>query len=167
MGRLFCSYFGAVLNRQKKYLVAQGTCSDLTVDPNGGHGVYDNPEGAKFRVQKTSCFFKSSFCEDCSSVYVEEAIPANCASTPTSTVDVDLDNQIGVFPNPSTDEINVPTEQNFDGYFEVYNLVGERLLQSPDHQIDIRGLRQGAYILVKRYSDGKVKSYPFIKNSDK
>jgi len=97
-------------------------------------------------------------------VYVEEAIPANCASTPTSTVNVDLDNQIRVFPNPSTDEINVPTEQNFDGYFEIYSMVGEQLLQSPDHQIDIRGLRPGAYILVKRYPDGKVKSYKVIKN---
>ena len=100
-------------------------------------------------------------------MYIEEAIPANCASTPTSTVNVGVDNQIGVFPNPSADEINVPTEQNFDGYFEVYSLVGEQLLQSLAHQIDVRSLHQGAYILVKRYSDGRVKSYPFIKNSDK
>jgi len=97
-------------------------------------------------------------------VYVEEAIPANCASTTTSTVNVGVDKKLEVFPNPSTNKINILTELNFDGYFEVYNQLGERLLQSVDHQIDVRSLREGAYILVKRYSDGKVKSYPFIKN---
>lgn len=55
-------------------------------------------------------------------------------------------------------------EPSFEGYFEIYNLVGERLLQSLDPQIDIRSLRQGAYLLVKRYSNGKVNTYPFIKN---
>ncbi|MCI4648032.1 alpha/beta hydrolase fold domain-containing protein [Phaeodactylibacter sp.] len=146
-----------------EYLVAQGICSDLTVDPNGGHGVYDNPEGAKFRVQKTSCFFKSIFCEDCSSAYAEEAVPANCASATTSTVNVAVAQKTEVFPNPSTNEINILTEPNFDGYFEIYNLIGERLLQSVDHQIDIRSFHPGAYILVKRYTDGRLESFKLIK----
>jgi predicted esterase len=146
-----------------EYLVVQGICSDLTVDPNGGHGVYDNPEGAKFRVQKTSCFFKSIFCEDCSSAYAEEAVPANCASATTSTVNVAVAQKTEVFPNPSTNEINILTEPNFDGYFEIYNLIGERLLQSVGHQIDIRSFHPGAYILVKRYTDGRLESFKLIK----
>jgi hypothetical protein len=58
-------------------LVANGVCSDLTVAPGAGHSppVLISPE---FRMSKASCFFRSLFCDDCISVYVEENVEADC-----------------------------------------------------------------------------------------
>lgn len=125
----------------------QGICSDLTVDPNGGHGVYDNPEGAKFRVRKTSCFFKSIFCEECSSVYVEEAIPADCSTAITSAVDISSESKIQVFPNPFDNEIN------FSGLignetFTLFSSAGQMLFSGNNlANIAVARLPAGMYFL--------------------
>ena len=83
-------------------LVANDVCSDLSVAPGAGHSppIFLPPS---FRMSKASCFFKSVFCEDCNSVYVEEAVPANCSSASTSTFDVHSGSQILAFPNPFED----------------------------------------------------------------
>ena len=71
--------------------------------------------------------------------------------------------KIEVFPNPSTHEINVVSEDNFDGHFEIYNMLGVLILQSKQNTINISHLNQGAYILVKRSLDG-VMTTMFVKN---
>jgi len=60
-------------------LVANGVCSDLTVAPGAGHSppVLFPPS---FRMPKASCFFKSLFCDSCSTVYAEENVQANCSN---------------------------------------------------------------------------------------
>lgn len=60
-------------------LVANGVCSDLTVALGAGHSppVLFPPS---FRMPKASCFFKSLFCDSCSTVYAEENVQANCSN---------------------------------------------------------------------------------------
>ena len=60
-------------------LLDNGVCSEITVDPQGGHGIYQNAEGIEFRVARASCFFKSVFCDDCSTFYTEEQVFADCS----------------------------------------------------------------------------------------
>ena len=56
-----------------------GGCSDLTVERQGGHGIYTNTEGLKFRASRASCFFKSVMCNQCQSVYFEHQEPPMCS----------------------------------------------------------------------------------------
>ena len=60
-----------------------------------------------------------------------------------------------VFPNPSTHEINIVIEDNFNGHFEIYNTMGvsDASIQAKHHQYRVT-LNQGTYILVKRSLDG-------------
>jgi len=60
-------------------LIANNVCSDLTVNPNGGHGVYVNATGTAFRVGRASCFFKSVICDTCIPFSAEVQVPANCS----------------------------------------------------------------------------------------
>ncbi|MEM9687162.1 MAG: alpha/beta hydrolase [Bacteroidota bacterium] len=57
-----------------------GICFDLTVEPDGEHGIYLNPLGTIFRVGRASCFFKSMMCDNCNNFYAEEVIEANCSN---------------------------------------------------------------------------------------
>lgn len=55
-----------------------GGCSDLTVEPQGGHGIYTDTEGIKFRASRASCFFKSVMCDQCQTVSFEGQEPPIC-----------------------------------------------------------------------------------------
>jgi acetyl esterase/lipase len=104
-------------------LVANEVCSDLTVAPGAGHSppVLFPPV---FRMSKASCFFKSLFCEDCNSVYVEENVPAGCSSISTSTTSMHSTREIHIFPNPFQDEIQI-LGLSGNEYFVLRNLAGQ------------------------------------------
>ncbi|MEM8892506.1 MAG: alpha/beta hydrolase, partial [Bacteroidota bacterium] len=88
------------------FLTQSGQCSDLTVDPNGSHGVYNSQEGVVFRLNRTSCFFKSILCNSCSSSSSTEPIPPDCSGSTTTSIQ-DLSNFLTVYPNPFSDRIQV------------------------------------------------------------
>jgi hypothetical protein len=91
-------------------LLSNGVCSDISVRPGGGHGVYqDSIIGVPFRVGRAACFFKSLFCNNCSSNYQTDSIPASCNLT-TSITDFESQKLIQVYPNPFTDKINIYNE---------------------------------------------------------
>lgn len=79
-------------------LVQNGICSDLSVRPGGGHGVYEDSLGTIFRVGRVACFFKSLFCSNCQNSYQIDSIPASCG------IDAGISNQVmnaySVYPNP-------------------------------------------------------------------
>lgn len=79
-------------------LIANGICSELTVDTLGEHGIYRNTSSV-FRAGRASCFFKSIFCNNCSNFYSTDSIPRNC-STPVSIEELTAEPAIMVYPNP-------------------------------------------------------------------
>ena len=57
-----------------------GVCNDLTVVPNGGHGIYRSKKDVDFRINRVACFFKSLICDSCVDFMAEESIPAVCGN---------------------------------------------------------------------------------------
>lgn len=57
-----------------------GVCNDLTVVPNGGHGIYRSKKDVDFRINRVACFFKSLICNSCVDFMAEESIPAVCGN---------------------------------------------------------------------------------------
>ena len=57
-----------------------GVCNDLTVVPNGGHGIYRSKKDVDFRINRVACFFKSLICNSCVDFMAEESIPAVCSN---------------------------------------------------------------------------------------
>ena len=82
-------------------LVNEGVCSELYTEPNGGHGIYT----AVYRGQKAACFFRSIFCDNCSTLSSINMEPADCSSTVGLT-----ENSLEVYrlyPNPSNGDIKI------------------------------------------------------------
>jgi poly(3-hydroxybutyrate) depolymerase len=61
-----------------KALTANGVCADLTVQLDGGHGIYLGTDGTAFRVKRAACFFKSIMCNTCSSFTANERVEPDC-----------------------------------------------------------------------------------------
>ena len=55
-----------------------GVCNDLTVVPDGGHGIYRSQKDVDFRINRVACFFKSLICNSCVDFVALESIPATC-----------------------------------------------------------------------------------------
>ena len=54
-------------------------CNDLTIVPDGTHGIFNSYEGITFRVNRVACFFKSLMCDTCVDFVASENVPAVCS----------------------------------------------------------------------------------------
>lgn len=157
------SFGGGCIHVDKSYgsramhqlLIDNGVCSDLSVKPGGGHGVYqDSVFGVPFRVGRAACFFKSLFCNNCTSFYQTDSIGANCAIGTTSAGNLPSDSKLHVYPNPFHDRINI---RNADGYkeYSLFNPLGQIIYSGTAiNTADFSKLSEGVYVLKVKTSSG-------------
>jgi acetyl esterase/lipase len=127
-------------------LVANSVCSDLTVAPGAGHSppILIAPS---FRMPKASCFFKSIFCNVCSSVYETQNVPANCSTTMSAGDNEFSVNQVLVYPNPFHDKLQI-TGLTGDKYFVLRNISGQRVSEGNNmDELNIAHLTKGIYFI--------------------
>lgn len=127
-------------------LLNNGVCGELNVDPDGFHGVYTNSSGAAFRASRTSCFFKSLFCNSCTDFYTTDSIPPSCSVT--TALEAPAMSTYSVYPNPVQDHFQVTGLQGGET-FSLYNSVGTLLAAAEDvHRFSLGGYPAGIYVLV-------------------
>ncbi len=125
-------------------LEENGICSDLSVDPIGGHGIYIDLEGLVFRTQKTSCFFKNIMCDECSSIYTTDKVDPACTLLSSN----ELNTEIKVFPNPTSNLINFG--ETLKGNLTITSLDGKTIMEIKSFNanlLDVSNLAKGTYIL--------------------
>ncbi|MBS1560980.1 MAG: alpha/beta hydrolase fold domain-containing protein [Bacteroidetes bacterium] len=126
-------------------MIANGVCSELNVDVSGGHGIYRDVASV-YRAQRASCFFRSIFCDRCSSFSTTDSIPSSCSS-PVHVDEQPCATSFHIDPNPFE---GVMTIRGLEGGAEltVYNCFGQ--VVHTDHvtigplQLDVSS---GLYIL--------------------
>jgi alpha/beta hydrolase fold/Secretion system C-terminal sorting domain len=128
-------------------LIDNGVCSDLSVRIGGGHGVYqDSIFGTPFRVGRASCFFRSLFCNNCSSFYQTDSTTASCALT-SSIPGHMINSETLVYPNPFTNQINLLNGDGSETLF-LTNQLGQVFYSGKAIQEnDFSTLPKGVYIL--------------------
>ncbi len=103
-------------------LIANGVCSELNVEVSGGHGIYRDAASV-FRAQHASCFFRSIFCDRCSSFSTTDSIPSSCSS-PVHVDEQPRTTSFHIDPNPFE---SIMTIGGLEGGAEltVYNCFGQ------------------------------------------
>lgn len=132
-----------------KMLNNAGVCSDLTIKPEGGHGVYIfKQEEFIFRVGRAACFFKSLFCNNCSGFYSTSRVDAKCAVNSVGIDELNEENKIALFPNPVQSQLNIKGLEG-SGAFEIniYNHLGQLFLKSFNTTLDVSSLDTGIYLI--------------------
>jgi hypothetical protein len=126
-------------------LIANNTCSELTVDTLGEHGIFRNTNSV-FRAQRASCFFKSVFCANCSNLYTTDSIPSNC-STSSSVDENNFSSVIKVYPNPFENSISI---EGMEGTSDItlFNRFGQVVYMGEKNKGTIQiDLKPGIYFL--------------------
>jgi len=103
-------------------LISNNTCSELTVDTLGEHGIYRNASSV-FRAGRASCFFKSVFCKSCTNLYTTDSVAASC-SNPVSIEQNSLNTALLAYPNPFVDSIKIKGIQHI-AQLAIYNCLGQ------------------------------------------
>ena len=149
------SFGGGCIHVDKSYgsramhnlLISKGICSDLSVKIGGGHGVYqDSIFGTPFRVGRAACFFKSIFCNNCSSFYQTDSTNLGCGLT-TSIINNSTDDKLQIFANPFNDKITITNLEGTENIMLI-NQLGQTIYQgaSIENQ-DFSALQKGIYFL--------------------
>lgn len=129
-------------------LLDNSICSELNLDSLGGHGIY-GPR-VDFRVSRSSCFFKSVFCNNCNSQILTDSISSSCSLVTTLSDMSVANNCIQLFHNPIADVFNITGDLN---YYEIQILssTGNVLIKvnstSNNYTIDISHLPSGLYFI--------------------
>lgn len=130
-----------------------GHCNSLNIDSLGSHGIYQGLMGLTYRVASASCFFKSVFCNTCSSVSTYDVIVPNCAVT-TSAYENHTTSTISVSPNPFQDRIEINGLEG-DEYFMLSNISGQTIFEGSDpNQLNRVTLNSGIYFLLVQSNRG-------------
>lgn len=146
-------------------LLANGVCSELTVDSLG----YHCPHPRNFRVARTACFLKSILCNTCSSNYFTEEIPADCSEAVVGLDDVDTQEpDFLIYPNPASDQFTISGALDLL-QIEMVNPAGQivqtMLPKGNLHIVDISALPSGLYFVkVKGLDINSVRMHKIIKN---
>ena len=126
-------------------LVANNICSELTVDTNGEHGIFRNASSL-FRAQRASCFFKSIFCGNCTSLYTTDSVFSKCSAT-LSAAKINSNPSIDVFPNPVGNLLQIKGV-NEAMEISISNFVGQQVYTTKTSQGEVRiDLQPGIYYL--------------------
>lgn len=135
-------------------LTALGKCSDLTVKPNGGHGIYNNNiDQDIFRIGRACCFFKSLFCNSCVNYYATDSVAAHCSAAQRISIE-NTDPSFIIYPNPAGNEFFIDANNADDAgdlQLELYDVQGKcvlRKLIQGTQEINTSLLREGLYIAV-------------------
>jgi poly(3-hydroxybutyrate) depolymerase len=137
-----------------------GGCTEINVDIDGGHGVYNQTNAQNlYRVNRASCFFKSLFCADCSSFYNTDSIPANCSYIYTKGEPLKKD-EVKIYPNPGKGYFTMESEYIPGNIIQVYNLTGRlvysSVITSGIQNVDLSNLEEGCYLLRKNDFAGRI-----------
>ena len=144
------------------YLVTENICSDITVKPGGGHGIYADANGTTFRTARASCFFKSIFCSSCSDSYATTIVIPDCSSNTTSTEEFKSEDAWVVSPNPFNDYLNISNLTGNES-ISLYDLSGSLIFSNSQIKSEnLYLLPIGIYVLCIK-DDTKSKRIKIIK----
>ncbi|MFA5557231.1 MAG: T9SS type A sorting domain-containing protein [Flavobacteriaceae bacterium] len=92
---------------------------------------------------------------------------ARLAATECGTAVVSVDEhykpQLRLYPNPTNGLVYIEAEENIQSY-EVYNIVGQRLMNGNSNVINLQELSIGTYIVKVKMQSGSVSTQKIVKN---
>ncbi|MCA6362990.1 MAG: carboxylesterase family protein [Bacteroidetes bacterium] len=146
-------------------LAGYGVCYDLTVKPGGGHGVYRSSlQQIEFRVARASCFFRSIFCNTCTSFYATSTVIPDCSPALRLTGEAETPVVLPVaYPNPVADRLTLSAPTGQPVMCRIFNTAGQCVLEvSTTREIDCSSLSEGAYVLMIADAE-KTTPFRFVK----
>ena len=128
--------------------------SDLILEVQDGNGVWNN-------VQPTIDQTNNTLTYDFIELISFTTVTASSVNATLSVEPIEINDFVKVYPNPATDYLFIKSNHNHQS--TLYNVAGQRVLESSSKQLNVIDLPTGVYLLQLKSENNGISTFKIIK----
>lgn len=128
--------------------------TDLVLEVQDGNGVWNN-------VQPTIDQTNNTLTYDFTELISFTTVTASSVNATLSVEPIEINDFVKVYPNPATDYLFIKSDLNYRS--TLYNVAGQRVLESSSKQLNVIDLPTGVYLLQLKSEANTISTFKIIK----
>ena len=128
--------------------------TDLVLEVQDGNGVWNN-------VQPTIDQTNNTLTYDFTELISFTTVTASSVNATLSVDPIEINDFVKVYPNPATDYLFIKSNLNYQS--TLYNVAGQRVLESSSKQLNVIDLPTGVYLLQLKSENNGISTFKIIK----
>ena len=128
--------------------------TDLVLEVQDGNGVWNN-------VQPTIDQTNNTLTYDFTELISFTTVTASSVNATLSVEPIEINDFVKVYPNPATDYLFIKSNLNYQS--TLYNVAGQRVLESSSKQLNVIDLPTGVYLLQLKSENNGISTFKIIK----
>ena len=128
--------------------------SDLVLEVQDGNGVWNNVIPTIDQTNNTLTY-------DFTDLVSFTAVTASSVNATLSVDPIEINDFVKVYPNPATDYLFIKSNLNY--LSTLYNVAGQRVLESSSKQLNVIDLPTGVYLLQLKSEANTISTFKIIK----
>jgi len=128
--------------------------SDLVLEVQDGNGVWNNVIPTIDQANNTLTY-------DFTAVVSFTTVTASSVNATLSVDPIKINDFVKVYPNPATDYLFIKSDLNYQS--TLYNVAGQRVLESSSKQLNVIDLPTGVYLLQLKSEANTISTFKIIK----
>jgi len=154
MTEVLSDYLGVVSFSYEESELNGVSESDLVLEVQDGNGVWNN-------VIPTINETNNTLTYDFTELISFNTVTASSVNATLSVDPVEINDFVKVYPNPTTDYLFIKSNLNYQS--TLYNVAGQRVLESSSKQLSVIDLPTGAYLLQLKSENNGISTFKIIK----
>jgi len=128
--------------------------SDLVLEVQDGNGVWNNVIPTINETDNTLTY-------DFTELISFTTVTASSVNATLSVEPIEINDFVKVYPNPATDYLFIKSDLNYQS--TLYNVAGQRVLESSSKQLNVIDLPTGVYLLQLKSETNTISTFKIIK----
>ena len=128
--------------------------SDLVLEVQDGNGIWNN-------VTPTIDDINHTITYDFTELISFTTVTASSINTTLSVDPIEINDFVKVYPNPATDYLFIKSNLNYQS--TLYNVAGQRVMQSNAKTLNVVNLPSGVYLLQLKSENNSISTFKIIK----
>ncbi|MDC0380584.1 T9SS type A sorting domain-containing protein [Flavobacteriaceae bacterium] len=128
--------------------------TDLVLEVQDGNGVWNNVIPTINQANNTLTY-------DFTELISFTTVTASSVNATLSVDPIDINDFVKVYPNPATDYLFIKSNLNYQS--TLYNVAGQRVLESSSKQLNVIDLPTGVYLLQLKSDANTISTFKIIK----
>ena len=154
MTEVLSDYLGVVIISYEDSELNGVSETDLVLEVQDGNGVWNN-------VIPTINETNNTLTYDFTELISFNTVTASSVNATLSVEPIEINDFVKVYPNPATDYLFIKSNLNYQS--TLYNVAGQRVLESSSKQLSVIDLPTGAYLLQLKSENNGISTFKIIK----
>ena len=154
MTEVLSDYLGVITFSYEESELNGVSESDLVLEVQDGNGVWNN-------VIPTINETNNTLTYDFTELISFNTVTASSVNATLSVEPIEINDFVKVYPNPATDYLFIKSNLNYQS--TLYNVAGQRVLESSSKQLSVIDLPTGAYLLQLKSENNGISTFKIIK----